>query len=75
MAPLQNNETLVVKGGNYAVKVSGPLELQWQLDDEGFATIPDGDFSAATSVIVDLPQCTIKSINAGANTLLLRDVG
>ena len=75
MAPLQNNETLVLKGGNYAVKASGALDLQWQLDAEGFVTIPDGSFAGETSVIVDLPQCTIKIINASTNTLLLREIG
>jgi len=73
-APLKNNEELKVVGGNYAVKVSGAMDLQWQLADEGFVTIPGGSFTGETSVIVDLPKCTIKIINAGANTLRLKVV-
>jgi hypothetical protein len=66
---LANNATTRVSPGKYALRVSGALDLQWQLESEGFNTITDGSFSAASDVTVELPICEIKVINGGANTL------
>ena len=74
MDKLENNESIVVAKGKYAFKVSGALDLQWQVSDEGFNTLADGVISEATDFILSLPQCAIKVINAGANSLIFSAV-
>ena len=74
MDKLENNESIVVAKGKYAFKVTGALDLQWQVSDEGFNTLADGVISEATDFILSLPQCAIKVINAGANSLIFSAV-
>ena len=74
MSELANNAELKISGGDYALKVGGAMDLQWQLEDEGFSTVTDGVFTVASDVIVELPACTVKIINAGANILYIRHV-
>ena len=68
MATLTNNQQTRMGAGSYAYKVTGALELQIQLDGEGFSTITDGAFTAAGDGIVEFAPCDVKVINAGANT-------
>ncbi len=71
MATLTNDRTQdIIKGGTYVFKTSGSLDIQIQIDTEGFATIPDGVISGATTgQVLELPVCTLKVINAGTETL------
>jgi len=74
MATLLNNQSIKVSGGKYALKVGGALDLQWQVKTEGFSTITDGSFSAASDVIIDLPACEVKVINGSTNELEINPV-
>tara|TARA_R110000787_G_scaffold86785_1_gene184954 strand:+ start:30 stop:254 length:225 start_codon:yes stop_codon:yes gene_type:complete len=72
MPTLLNNETLPVIAGDYVVKTNGPLDVQYQIEDEGFSTITGASFSVATDVYIKLPICIVKCANAGANTLRIK---
>ena len=71
MSTLTNDRTQpIIKGGKYVFKTSGALDIQIQIGDEGFATIPDGVIAGVTTgQVIDLPICTLKVINGGANIL------
>ena len=69
-----NNDTQLISGGDYSFKVDGALDLQWQLDTEGFTTIDDGSFSGAGTGVLSLPECTLKVINASTNEIVLSRV-
>ena len=71
MITLVNDQVTRVGPGKYSLKVSGALDIQWQLVAEGFTTIPDGGFTAETGVSIDLPACDFKVANAGANTVTM----
>jgi hypothetical protein len=74
MSKLLNNETLPVIAGDYVVKASGALDVQYQMDDEAFTTITGASFSTAGDGLVTLPICILKCANAGANTLRFKKV-
>ena len=69
-----NKDSTPITGGEYAFKVTGALDLQWQLSDEGFATVEDGVFTVSGSGIIDLPKCTIKIINMSTNEFIIDKV-
>jgi len=69
-----NKNTTEITGGEYAFKVTGALDLQWELSGEGFDTVDDGVFSDAGSGVIDLPKCTIKIINASTNSFIINKV-
>ena len=71
---LANNQEATVTGGAYAFKVDGALDLQWNINGEGFTTIDDGGFTASGTGVVDLPACDIKSINATTFSITLSKV-
>jgi len=72
MTILANNEQGTISAGKYAAKISGALDLQWDINGLGFSTLTDGGFTGASDVIIDLPTCNIKVINGGANTVTLK---
>jgi hypothetical protein len=72
MSKLLNNETLPVIAGDYVVKASGALDIQFQMQDEAFTTITGASFSVAGDGVVELPICIIKCANAGANNLIIK---
>tara|TARA_B110000240_G_scaffold164177_1_gene184433 strand:- start:186 stop:416 length:231 start_codon:yes stop_codon:yes gene_type:complete len=75
MSKLENNDSIVVAKGKYVFVVSGALDLQMEIsNEEGFVTLSDGVISEATDFILSLPQCAIKVINAGANSLIFSAV-
>ena len=69
-----DNDTQIFSGGDYSFKVDGALDVQWQMDSEGFSTIDDGSFTAAGTGVMSLPQCTLKVINASTNAITLSRV-
>ena len=71
MATLANDRTQdIIKGGKYVFKTSGALDIQMQIDNEGFATIPDGVIAGATTgQVIDLPSCTLKVVNGSTFAL------
>lgn len=76
MATLTNNqEREIQNGGTYVFKTSAALDIQMQIENEGFATIPDGVIAGATTgQVIDLPICKIKVVNAGAGILSISRV-
>ena len=74
MSKLLNNETLPVIAGDYVVKASGALDVQYQMGDEAFTTITGASFSTAGEGLVTLPICILKCANAGANILRFKKV-
>jgi len=76
MATLINDTPIkIVKGGDYIFKPSGGLDVQIQLDSEGFDTIPSGSLTAADSgIIVRLSPCQLQITNAGSETLTIERV-
>ena len=74
MSKLLNNETLPVIAGDYVVKASGALDVQFQIDDEAFDTITGASFATAGQGLITLPVCIVKCANAGANTLRIKKV-
>jgi len=70
-----NQEHKDFKGGVYIYKTSGALDIQQQLDKEGFATVTDGVIAGAESGIIELAlDSDVKVANGGANTLILSHV-
>ena len=74
MSKLTNNETLSVIAGDYVVKATGALDVQYQMDDEAFTTITGASFTTAGEGLITLPVCIVKCANAGANTLRIKKV-
>ena len=74
MSKLTNNETLPVIAGDYVVKATGALDVQYQMDDEAFTTITGASFTTAGDGLITLPVCIVKCANAGANTLRIKKV-
>ena len=72
MTTLANNESANFKGGEYVFKTTGALDLQMQINDEGFDTVTDGSFSAVTDGAITLPICLLKVINASSNTITIK---
>jgi len=69
---LLNNEKITLREGSYVFSVSGAMDVQWDLGNgKGFVLFTDSVFVAAEDVILDLPSCAIKIINAGANELFI----
>lgn len=62
-----------LQGGVYVYKTSGALEIQQQLDDEGFATVTDGSIAGAESGLIELALNSQVRVGAGggASTLTL----
>ena len=71
MTTLKNNqETGIIKGGTYIFKTDGALDIQMQIDNEGFATVTDGVIAGVTTgAEIDLPVCTLKVANGSTNSL------
>ena len=69
---LVNDQFTRIAPGTYALKVSGALTLQWDLDGTGFSDFTGSAFTAAGDVIIELPDCLIKVTLAGANTALFK---
>ena len=74
MSKLTNNQTLSVIAGDYVVKATGALDVQYQMDDEAFTTITGASFATAGEGLITLPVCIVKCANAGANTLRIKKV-
>ena len=74
MTTITNNEEVRIQSGRYAAKITGALDLQWDIGGTGFTTIDDGSFAAASSKIIELPMCYLKVINAGSNKIVLRQI-
>jgi hypothetical protein len=74
MSKLTNNETLSVIAGDYVIKATGALDVQYQMDDEAFTTITGASFTTAGEGLITLPVCIVKCANAGANTLRIKKV-
>jgi len=75
MAILINDVPLRIVGGDYIFKPSGALDVQIQIDSEGFDTIPSGSLTAADSgIVVTLSPCELKITNAGSETLTFERV-
>ena len=74
MSKLTNNQTKSVIAGDYAVKATGALDVQYQMDDEAFTTIAGASFTTAGDGLITLPVCIVKCANAGANTLRIKKV-
>ena len=76
MAVLKNDVPIeIIKGGDYIFKPSGALDVQVEIDGEGFDTIPDGSLTAADSgIVVRLSPCQLQITNAGAETLVIKRV-
>ena len=74
MSKLTNNQTLSVIAGDYVVKATGALDVQYQMDDEAFTTITGASFTTAGEGLITLPVCIVKCANAGANTLRIKKV-
>ena len=69
-----NSDQTKVSGGDYTFKVTGALDIQIQIEDEAFSTIESGSYSVASDGVMTLPECTVKIINMGANSLILANV-
>jgi hypothetical protein len=69
MSKLLNNETAKLIAGDYVIKASGALDVQYQMGDEAFTTIVGNSYTTAGEALVTLPICTLKCANAGANIL------
>jgi hypothetical protein len=63
-------DTARLTGGDYTFKTTGALDIQMQIDSEGFATIEGGVYAASDGVMT-LPDCQVKIVNMGANSLVL----
>ncbi len=74
MSKLLNNETKGIIAGDYVLKASGALDVQYQMGDEAFTTITGASFATAGEGLVTLPICILKCANAGANTLRFKKV-
>ena len=74
MSKLLNNGTLPVIAGDYVVKASGALDVQYQMDDEAFTTITGASFTTGGEGLITLPVCIVKCANAGANVLRIKKV-
>lgn len=77
MAKLNNDVPIeIVKGGDYIFKPSGALDVQQELNGEGFDTLPNGSLTAADSgVVVRLAyNSKLMITNAGAETLVISRV-
>ena len=76
MTTLKNDISIkIVKGGDYIFKPSGALDVQVQLDGEGFDTIPSGSLTVADSgIVVRLSPCDLQITNAGAETMTIARV-
>ena len=57
MSKLTNNQTLPVIAGDYVVKATGALDVQYQMDDEAFTTITGASFTTAGEGLITLPVC------------------
>lgn len=68
---LANNEETEVNAGLYIFKATGALDVQVQLDEEGFNNITDGSFTGVTTGTIRLSG-EIKVVNAGANLFYFR---
>ena len=64
-------DTATVTGGDYTFKTTGALDIQIQIDAEGFSTIEGGSYSGVSDGVMTLPACQVKIINMGANSLVL----
>jgi hypothetical protein len=61
-----------LQGGVYVYKTSGALEIQQELDNEGFATVTDGSIAGAESGLIELAlNSRVRVFNGGASTLTL----
>ena len=71
MTTLKNDQSAdIIKGGTYIFKTDGALDIQMQIDSEGFATVPDGAIvGVTTGTEIDLPVCTLKVANGSTNSL------
>ena len=67
MSKLLNNETTKIIAGDYVVKASGALDVQYQMGDESPTTVKS--FTTAGDALITLPICILKCANAGANIL------
>tara|TARA_R110000782_G_C14564832_1_gene386611 strand:- start:16 stop:240 length:225 start_codon:yes stop_codon:yes gene_type:complete len=74
MTKLINNETTSITAGDYVVKATGALNVQYQMDDEGFTTIAGASFTTAGEGLITLPICIVKCANAGSNILRIKKV-
>ena len=72
MATLGNNDTQGFDAGIYIFKTTGALDLQWQLEAEGFSTVTNGSYSAAADGTLELPVCELKVINATTETITIK---
>ena len=69
-----NNDEQEVSAGFYAVKTTGALTIQWELNNEGFNTMTDGVISGESSQSLWLPKCNIKVIDATDKVLMLKTI-
>jgi len=60
-----------LNNGTFVYKASGALDIQIQINDEGYDTVTDGVIGAAGTGIIKLPDCDIQITNAGAETLII----
>jgi hypothetical protein len=73
MTTLANNDIEPIGPGVFAYEVTGALELQWNISS-AFVTLTDGTFTGAGDGILELPSCRLKVINAGSDTITLKQV-
>ena len=71
---LNNNEETSLFGGDYIIKTSGALDLQWDINNSGFSLFTGSAFDSAKDVILTLPPCKIKVVNAGGNTAVIVNI-
>ena len=53
------------------VVTSGTVQMQIQLDDEGFSNVTDGLFSESITKTVSLPDCDIQFIMTGTASVYM----
>ena len=54
------------------VIASGAVQMQIQLDGEGFSNVTDGSFSESTTKTVSLPDCDIQFIMTGTASVYMK---
>ncbi len=57
MSKLTNKKTKSNIDGDYVIKETGDLDVQYQMDDEAFTTITGASFTTAGEGLITLPVC------------------